>query len=172
MTAPAATLLARPSIRATMEAAFDAGIYELWSFFTACRDAWDRETPTFNRKLEDVEMPADVGERTAVEGRLYATLGHAPRGTWVFAKEPKLLGGEWFHFYAALMSDGYGGVVEIADDWGKESTFEDLRELMVQREVFAAHRAVEAEREQRGLPPNTPTVWPEDHYHEGRLVPF
>lgn len=144
----ATTLLARPPLRAAVEAALNAGVFYEDAFKIACRPAWDAETPALDNHWADVTIQPGTGyeDRRAAYKRLKGELAAAPRGTWAVIIEP------WAHSQAsgvrfeAVMSDGYGDVATRSDGWSKMPTFAEMLDRMVGSEIYTARKAVEEER--------------------------
>ena len=140
-------LLAVPALRATVEAALDAGVFYQSAFQEFCRPNWDVSYPAVEHRLPDVLITpamAFATKRALTDAAKEAVLTGA-RGTWVCCVKQHEVGGK--HYYETFMHDGAGTVHARNDGYGAKPTYEEVLTRMVGMEIYTARHAVEKERQ-------------------------
>lgn len=148
MHASPATLLAFAPLRLAVEHALDEGVFYETDFSKACRHAWDEATPAINQRLPSISMSSDDDfvARRATRDDAVARVAASPRGTWMVLIMQRSAPERPGTTFESLMSDGHGNADARSDGWQSEPPYEAVLDRLVGYEIYAARKAVEAER--------------------------
>lgn len=141
---PSSHLIAIPDLRATVEAALDAGIRNTDAFGAACWLAWERALPVCEVRHPNLVVPGKEnwdGLWKACKAEK-AKLLAGGRGYWMVLEHR----GPHGPVFCALMHDGHGRVRNESNGWLKEPTFDAMARRMITLEIWEIRRVVETER--------------------------